>query len=144
MKEPREILLNQHQGAVPQLERIRKSTLAKLRSPADSHPSTVYDAIFARWASWLFPLRRQLVGLGIAWILIAALNLSNTSGHRSPETKLDHLSPRQVWLALREHQRQLREWIAPAPPKNPNPSKGPQTFAPPPTIPLAPAEADQV
>lgn len=116
MKEPREILLARHRSAQRQLDVIRQAALEEFSQPAAAAPvSPTQPSAATRFTEWLFPLRRHLIGLGLAWVMIALLNLTNspTAATAQPNTT-QNLSSRSLWLALREHQRQLREWTQPS------------------------------
>lgn len=134
MKEPREILLEHHRGAQAQLDGIRQAALEQVSrtaaTAAATSPETRAQRLPAtRFAEWLLPFRRHLVGLGLAWVLIALLNLLNAPAPAPTQHQASQsLSSRTLWLALREHQRQLREWTQPSAPE---PSGVPQSMVPP-------------
>lgn len=118
MKTPRELLLEQHQQTVPALDRIRRQALRRLEQPAGSEPSG--------WRSLFTVGRWQLGGLAAAWCLVFLLNASRPTDPAPAAAKA--LPPSaDLMLALREHQRQVRQWIEPAPVAESRPAPGRQS-----------------
>ena len=129
MKEPREVLLDRHRHVEPQLDRIRCAALEQVREPAPLQPRRpAHFPENLRVTEWLRSWRRHLIGLGLAWALIALLNVIDTPTALPSRTPSHRFSLREVWLALREHQRQLLEWTDLQEPK---PIRAPHTGVPP-------------
>jgi hypothetical protein len=140
MKDPKEVLLDQHRHAGPQLDRIRQAALASLdetkqAQAMSSTQETGHDhrPIGRRFMEWIHPFRRHVFGLGLAWAFIALLQFVNAPAPSSPQANAQASrsasSLRELLLSLREHQRQLREWTEVQESKKP---AVPQTLAPPP------------
>jgi len=126
MKDPREILLQQHHAAEPQLDLIRRGVLQRLGNAATSDtsdarrsarkeaPAATAFGLFAV----LFPFRRHLAGMGIVWAVIAVLHWADrfdaSPAASGGVAQVNGPSPRQLLMSLREHHRQLLEWIGPA------------------------------
>jgi hypothetical protein len=148
MKTPREVLLQQHQAAEPELDAIREKLVAGVAQTSKSAVSRVSkparrwaglptwksairqvwkpalrndgaSALHSGWRQFLWSLRWHLAGLSAAWLVVMALSMDTTPAPASRQ---------QLLAALRENQRQLRELIgAPAaesalPPQKPTPS----------------------
>ena len=114
MRTPREILLQRHQAAEPELDVIRETVVASVydRRP---HSPAVTDRRY-NWREFLISLRWHLAGMGAAWLLILFLNLnaghSTTLASTVPAAKIP---PPQIILAsLRENRRELLQVIQPA------------------------------
>ena len=104
MKSPREILLQRHRNAEPDLDAIRRSVVrdlsAKPRTPAAPYPFLLRD---------LFRLGRWQVGsLAGAWLLILLLNVDLPSG-RSDTTVITEPQPAEVMLAIRENRQRVAQ-----------------------------------
>ena len=135
MKTLREALFEKHQAAEPKLDAIREQVIADLtpdRNPdtqvrsaqrAGAGPSGAFG-LQAGWRQFVWSLRWHLAGLSAAWLVALVLNIDNTPDLAQGVTRQDSSSPRQLLVALRENQRQLRALIAaPTPEPAPEPSE---------------------
>jgi hypothetical protein len=135
MKTPREVLFGQHQAAEAKLDAIREKVVAGLGPDAPLRATQIPPAVPRRastlqagWRQLWWSLRWHLAGLGVAWLVVIALNIDHTPAPARGLARQDAPSPRQLLAALRENQRQLRELIGapvaePAPaPQKPMPS----------------------
>jgi len=120
MKTPREILLQKHAGAQPQLNALREQTLATL-----SHPEVaVGRSSFVAFLSDLFALPRTAwAGLATVWVAIVALNLATGDGASPRPTTVAERTP-ALRQALAEQRRFYAELI-----RSPMPADVP-TFVP--------------
>jgi len=66
------------------------------------------------WREFFFQWQWHLAGMGAAWLLIAVLNMGQSSAPLPATAKQTTPSPTQVLMALRENRRQLLELIGPA------------------------------
>jgi hypothetical protein len=138
MKSLREVLFEKHQAAEPKLDAIREQVVADLTPGrnADTGARSAQGAsawqpeafaLQTGWRQFLWSLRWHLAGLSAAWLVALVLNIDNTPDQAQGVTPQDSTSPRQLLVALRENQRQLRALIAaPASESVPEPSR----FAP--------------
>jgi hypothetical protein len=99
MKTPREILLERHRTAVPQLDAIRRE---------------IVDATFRRrnlvatlWGELILPSRRVWSGLAAAWLLILVVNFAE----RDP-APAGKMITAPVIMSLADQQRMLSERFA--------------------------------
>jgi hypothetical protein len=99
MKTPREILLERHRAAVPQLDAIRREILdAKFRRR---------NLVATLWGELILPSRRVWSGLAAAWLLILVVNFAE----RDP-APAGKLSAAPAMISLGEQQRLLNEYFA--------------------------------
>jgi len=123
MKTPREILLKRHQAAGPDLDAIRKKTLAGLAEP----PKRKWpgEAGFFSLRQLNLSLRWHLAGMSAIWLVVAFLNLN--AGHSpGPLTAVprEQIPSAQIILAsLRENRRELLLMILPPNPPDAGPQK---------------------
>jgi hypothetical protein len=135
MKTPREVLFEQHQAAEAKLDAIREQVIANL-TPGSSTVTRVRStqrptawqprasALHGGWRQLFWSLRWHLAGLSAAWLVALVLNIDGTPDLAQVVTRQDSSSPRQLLVALRESQRQLRALIsAPASEPAPEPSE---------------------
>jgi hypothetical protein len=135
MKTPREVLFAQHQAAETKLDTIREQVIADLtpgsstatRARSTQRPSAWQpgaSALQGGWRQFVWSLRWHLAGLSAAWLVALVLNIDNTPEQAQGVTRQDSSSPRQLLVALRQNQRQLRALIAaPALEAAPEPSE---------------------
>jgi hypothetical protein len=142
MKTPREVLFGQHQAAEAKLDAIREQVVAGLGTDAPVHAKQMppveprpASALETGWRQFWWSLRWHLAGLGVAWLVVIALNIDHTPAPARGLARQDAPSPRQLLAALRENQRQLRELIA-APAAEP--AREPQKPAPSPQSQMQP------
>ncbi len=116
MKTPREILLDLHRSAEPDLDRLWNQKLA----PALANDSTLVHRnalVAAGWKMWrelIVPNRRIWAGLACAWVVIGALNL--VSSERAVAVASQNRPPsHEEMRALVEQRRMLAQLIGPAP-----------------------------
>jgi hypothetical protein len=144
MKTPRQVLLQQHQAAEPELDAIREKLVAGVAQTSKSAVSRVSkparrwaglptwksairqvwkpalrndgaSALHSGWRQFLWSLRWHLAGLSAAWLVVMALSMDTTPAPATRVVQQDAPSRQQLLAALRENQRQLRELIgAPA------------------------------
>ena len=89
-----------------------RSEILQAARAAERSPSSILHTT-SWWREVLFPWRWHLAGMGAAWLLIAGLNTSQSSGSAPPVVKQTTPSATQVLMALRENRRQLLELIEP-------------------------------
>ena len=131
MKTPREVLLQQHQAAEPELDAIREQVVAGLATDAPVRTTRMsptapggVSTLQAGWRQFLWSLRWHLAGLSAAWLVVIALSIDSPPAPTTRVVRQDTPSQRQLLAALRENQRQLRELIgAPAAEPAPAPQK---------------------
>jgi hypothetical protein len=140
MKTLREALFEKHQAAEPKLDAIREQVVADLTSGrnADTQVRSTQrasagppgaSALQTGWRQFVWSLRWHLAGLSAAWLVALVLNIDNTPELAQGVTRQDSPSPRQLLVALRENQRQLRALIA-APASEPAPEPSELTPSP--------------
>lgn len=118
MKSPREVILERHEAATPELDALRSRVLADLGVPVPTAGSRNRSRVSRTrdWFSWMLPWPRQLAAMGCLWLLVSFLNrqaapsLPVTSSDRSPG------SAHRIVSSIRENRRQLSELIAPPSP----------------------------
>ena len=107
MKTPREILLAQHQGALPQLDALRAAVVADIARPPAMKTTS--------WRDMVLSLRWHLAGLSAAWIAVLLLNTDGSRDAARNVAGSAKAEPRQVWASLRENRRLLLQYTeAPA------------------------------
>ena len=119
MKTPREILLERHRAAEPNLDAIRQTVLddvvdrSRRREEADSPIGSPVRLLTsaAKVREFLLSIRWHLAGLSVVWLAIAVLNVDHSSTPATTVAKQNAPSPRQILTALRENRRQLLELI---------------------------------
>jgi hypothetical protein len=77
MKTPREILLARHRAAEPQLDVIRRRTLAAAAPTAAAEPrwtSILVSLCLAPWRELILPSRRIWTGLATVWVALFLIN----------------------------------------------------------------------
>ncbi|HEY3760328.1 MAG TPA: hypothetical protein VGN23_01080 [Verrucomicrobiae bacterium] len=105
MKTPREILLERHKAAIPQLDALRNQTInAELRRK----PSTVIvDWLSLLWRELIWPCRGIWTGLATVWILIFAANIAMNGGSHPVMAKV--AASQGAIVAWQQQQRLLSE-----------------------------------
>ncbi len=140
MKTLREALFEKHQAAEPKLDAIREQVVADLASGrnADTQAHSPQrasawrpgaSALQTGWRQFVWSLRWHLAGLSAAWLVALVLNVDNTPELAQGVARPDSPSPRQLLVALRENQRQLRALMA-APTSEPAPEPSKLTPSP--------------
>jgi hypothetical protein len=97
MKTPRELLFTRHKNVMPRLDQIR---------------DTVVDGMFEKrrsitqklWEELILPARRVWAGLGVAWIVVIAMNFLTGSGPHVNFTVAGPIAPESV-MALQRSER---------------------------------------
>jgi hypothetical protein len=102
MKTPREILLQRHKAMEPQLDFVRRNTLASLKRPGLGH----------WWSEFLFSLRWHLAGLSAVWIAVLILNLDSGPGSSVVMARQNIPPAREIMAALLENRREVLELTA--------------------------------
>jgi hypothetical protein len=115
MKTPREILLNRHQAAQTELDRIRQTVVAEMPQPAPnaekrSSPRELpllLAAALKLWRELILPCRRTWAGLAAVWLVIVGFHIggadSSGAAARTPVVPGQELrialAQRRAWLA---------------------------------------------
>jgi hypothetical protein len=101
MNTPREILLRQHQAALPKLDAIRAGVVAAIVRPPAPEPIS--------WLQMARSLRWHLAAWGAAWVVVMIFNTDHSPGAVAmiPRDKIP--APQQIWASLRESRRLLLE-----------------------------------
>jgi len=111
MKTPRDMLLDSHRAAEPDLDAIRRDVIASLRPALDSSGRSPLGFV-AGWREFVRrarPARLARLTLGAAWLIIIGLNLASTETEPAPrhnDRLTERSNPQEMQQALRE-QRQL-------------------------------------
>ena len=129
MKTPREVLLERHISAEPNLDAIRQEALAALGQRSDqvrvresvSEPCAPRRAALRRPAharmcgvrELLLSFRWHLAGMSAVWLLVVLLNLDHSPTLAQNIVKENIPSPQRLLASLRENRRQLLELIEP-------------------------------
>jgi hypothetical protein len=114
MKTPREILLQQHQAAIPKLGAIRAELVTGLARPSASEKFT--------WSDLLRSLRWHLAAMGAACAVAFILSIDFSPGASTKIALEKPATPQEIWASLRERQRLFLEYSeyptveVPAPP----------------------------
>jgi hypothetical protein len=134
MKTPRELLLNRHRSALPKLDAIRETALAKsfpgmehnAKQPVENRVSFAIRVAQVLWRELFLPCRGIWAGLAAVWMVILVLNMP--AGEKRAHLALVSSPPdKQVLAVLREQKEMLAQFvepIIPSPairPKNPGP-----------------------
>lgn len=116
MKTLRDLLLQRHRPATPQLDAIRRAVLAEhVGGPADDASAPLRVQI---WNELFCRCRRAWLGFGAAWLLVLGLNLAgNRDASPAPTGSLEPPGQRaDLRVMLAEKQRLRAELLdAPAP-----------------------------
>jgi hypothetical protein len=104
----RQLLLNHHRPASPQLDAIRKKALAQLPPTESIAPGSPVALV----ADWIRSLRWHLAGLATAWFVVLILNSNALSGQMQGSTAAENVAPERVATALQERRRELMELSA--------------------------------
>ena len=125
MKTPREVLLDRHRAAEPQLDTVRQEVLAKVSRPVDkSLNNSVGDEVTSliqpeaktgdSLRRLLHSLRWHLAGMSAAWMLILLLNVDHSSNSTADAVARENgPSPHQILTALIENRREILQLIGP-------------------------------
>lgn len=114
MKTPREVLLNRHRAAEPQLNSTCRTVVEELAKKKTKQQNLLlvsllwYPRIF--WRELIWPARRIWAGFAATWLVVVAANLADW--HSSPVTQAKtKLPPSQVLTAWRQQQKFLTELV---------------------------------
>lgn len=116
MKTLREILLEQHQAAMPKLDAIRRAALAELTPQPAREPQMPF--ILKLWRELIWPCRRTWAGLATAWLGILLFNSAQSERSQTTLAK-SAAPPGEMRLALQEQRRVLDELIGSTKPAQP-------------------------
>jgi hypothetical protein len=119
MKTPREILLERHQAAAPELDAIRQSAVAavcdrrlEINDAHERRSQTAATMILKTfWRELILPSRRIWAGLAAVWLVLAAVNLSQRD--HSPAGAMKSAPTPDLILTFRQQERLLTELIGP-------------------------------
>ena len=107
MKTPREILLNRHQAAKTDLDRIRREVVSGLSQGAPSRSGLSLMVAFHLWCPLIGRHRRAWAGLAAVWVVILGLNFSG--GKSATMSLANGPTPVQMREALRQKKLLLSE-----------------------------------
>lgn len=115
MKSPRELILERHEAATPELDALRSRLLADLASPvATPLPQNRNPVSRARdWFQWMLPWPRQVAAMGCLWMLVSLLNHQTTPSLPVPTAERTPGFAHRIVSSILENRRQLSELIAP-------------------------------
>ena len=104
MKTPRQRLLEEHAPADARLERLQARAIAQGLAQTKAGPAPKLRSVIALlWAELFVPARRIWTGFGVAWLVIAAVNIG---GADSPRPTANAKPPTAAMiLAWKEQQR---------------------------------------
>jgi len=111
MKTPREILLEHHRSAAPELDTVREMALAAIGDRRGAKAINTDRGCDLR--EFLFSLRWHLAGMSAVWLVVAVLNL-NASWQPGPMAAVprEKIPSAQIIMAsLRENRRELLQMI---------------------------------
>jgi hypothetical protein len=112
-KTPRQILLESHSAAAPQLDRLREEVLVAefgTANRATTFPAAILQKL---WLELIWPSRRAWAGLAAAWVMLAAVYLStqrpgdDKAQPMNPEIIAAWMQQQQLLAALLDHPRSL-------------------------------------
>jgi hypothetical protein len=115
MKTPREVLLERHRQAGPELDRIRRETLAQLAGPTAGQVSAtprspILAALQRAWMELIWPSRQAWTGLAVLWLIVTAANLEmKTTLPSAPGAR--PAAVRELAQGLQEQRRLLSELL---------------------------------
>ena len=133
MKTPREILLKRHHAITPKLDAIRCECAGQVsrRFPSEKtkEPETGRMPI-ARllWRELIFPSRRIWAGLAAAWLVLAAVDLSQRD--HSPASAVKSLPGPEMLLTFSQQEALLAGLIEPG---ETHAARPPKRFSPQPS-----------
>jgi len=134
MKTLREILLEQHRSAVPELDAIRREIVARLdrrdagaQNRAADLASLCLGAAKIFWHELFFPCRRLWTGLAVIWVLILVVNVSLHDRPPAGGTAKSS-STAGLIMILKDQQKILAELVGDR--AGPADSDRPKTFSP--------------
>lgn len=110
MKTPREILLEQHQTAAPELDALRKKIIQS-QFRRRNFGSIVLECPSLLWRELVWPCRGIWASLAMAWLLIFVANATMSD---APHPVMAKAAPsREIIMAWQQQQRWLTEFIGP-------------------------------
>ncbi|MFO1457980.1 MAG: hypothetical protein U1G08_01125 [Verrucomicrobiota bacterium] len=118
MKSPRELILDRHQAATPDLDAIRSRALATLATagvPARNETPGRIHAIL-EGIRWMRPWPRQLAALGCLWLLVSLLNRQSAPQLPAATAAVSPVTAHRIVSSIREYRRQISELMAPSSP----------------------------
>ena len=115
MKTPRDVLLQRHQAAQPQLDQIRRAVVANLKEcPAAREQSLPVAVALKLWRELVWPCRRTWAGLAATWLVLIVFNFTHAD-HSMVVAGKSSMPPAEMRLAFQEQQRLLAELVGPPP-----------------------------
>lgn len=115
MKSPRELILDRHQAATPDLDAVRARALAALTAagaPAKHETPGRIHAIL-EGIRWMSPWPRQLAALGCLWLLVSVLNHQSAPQLPAATAAVSPVTAHRIVSSIREYRRQISELMAP-------------------------------
>ena len=108
MKTPREILLDHHRHAVPNLDLIREACVKPLRAP---EKTSLLNTLFVEL---ILPCRKLWTGLAVTWMFIIAVQVATGSSEQSIADSTRQASSRnevsdEFYAQLLAEQRRFRD-----------------------------------
>ncbi len=102
----------------------RGEILTAARRAGGPQPSTFNPRPISGWREWLWPCPQAWAGLAAVWIVVLLFNLASRDPVRLAKASKPAPKP-EFFVALREHRRQLAEFIG-----TPFPVEPPKPFEP--------------
>jgi hypothetical protein len=129
MRTPRELLMQQHYSAIPELDRLRQKVLAsewpELREPAKRPERNFIAAVVMKlWRELFSPCRQAWAGFAAVWVGLFVLHVATTD---TAERRVRAASPAQLAETL-EYRRRLL--VSLFPPFDAAPAKPPHIMPP--------------
>ncbi len=117
MKTPREILLQRHKAAEPQLDALRRAVVEKIHNQETRQGNSVFVSLWLRcsttvWRELIWPSRRGWAGLAAVWAVILAMNFYSADPAARRVTAKAAPSTESL-LVLRAQRRELAKLIEP-------------------------------
>jgi hypothetical protein len=128
MKTPREILIQRHQAAAPELDAIRENIVSKINHQGAKAQSLKINLVSLclgglskLWCEFVWPSRRIWAGLAAVWVLIFAANFSMRDHAETTMAKAP--APAEMMAAYQQQQELLAQLIGPDEPVVAEPQK---------------------
>lgn len=132
MKSPRQILLQSHRDAEPELDRIRKRVLSSTAqaSAVWARSGTEQDnrlmAILSQaWVELVWVPRRVWSGLALVWLVILVFNAADANDSRMAAEQSRSVPP-EMLLTWEHEQKLIGELLAPPGPRESRTQAAPQ------------------
>ena len=112
MKTPREILLDRHQAATPQLDELRQSFIAELSGPT-AELAVQRRSLMESLGQWFALPKPALAGLAFVWLVIIMLNLASRDSAVVPASAPAQMARNQneIMQDLRAQKRLFAELV---------------------------------